>query len=101
MSKGILKVVGGVVGAGLGGLIGGPIGAIAGAGIGGSIGNAVGKGPKSAVAPTQAGAPVMPIADDQAVMRARKVSMLKQRSRGGRSSTILSQGSETLGGGYG
>ena len=55
----------------------------------------------AAAAPTQAGAPVMPIADDEAVMRARKVSMIRQRSRGGRSSTILSQGSETLGGGYG
>ena len=43
---------------------------------------------------------VMPLPDDDAVKRARAASILQQRGRSGRSSTILTGGSgSTLGGG--
>jgi hypothetical protein len=41
---------------------------------------------------------VMPIADDESVRRARRRSLAMQLNRGGRDSTILSDG-DTLGGG--
>lgn len=41
----------------------------------------------------------MPMADDEAVRRARKRSIAAQMKRSGRSSTMLSNDSETLGGG--
>ena len=41
--------------------------------------------------------PVMPIADDVAIKAARKKSIIKQMGRGGRSSTILTDG-DSLGG---
>lgn len=41
--------------------------------------------------------PTMPLADDEAVMRARKEALLRRRGAGGRSSTILT-GGDVLGG---
>lgn len=56
---------------------------------------------KKAATPASTPTPVMPLADDEAVKRARRASIARQMSRGGRSSTILSSGSDALGGGYG
>lgn len=54
------------------------------------------KKPAEAAAPTER---VMPLPDDEEVKRARKLSMLRQRGRSGRSSTILTGSSgSTLGG---
>jgi len=41
--------------------------------------------------------PTMPIADDEAIMRARKRAVAQQLQRGGRSSTILTDNSDSLG----
>lgn len=41
--------------------------------------------------------PVMPVADDEVIARAKKRSLIMQMGRGGRDSTILST-SDTLGG---
>lgn len=41
--------------------------------------------------------PTMPIADDEAIMRARKRAVAQQIQRGGRSSTILTDNSDSLG----
>lgn len=64
----------------------------------GPIGMLVGKkllgGGKKKAAP--APEPVMPIADDQSVLLARKRSIAEQRKRGGRASTILTD-NEPLG----
>lgn len=92
MAKKILKVAATIGG----GLIGGPLGAIAGAGLGKLIG---GKKKKEAAAPAPApaGPQVMPLPDDAAVLAARKRSLAAQRRRGGRSSTILTTGSDKLG----
>jgi hypothetical protein len=68
--------------------------------IGGSVLKPFGGSKKKAPAPAPE-TPVMPMADDEAVRRARRAALARQMSRGGRSSTILSSGSETLGGGYG
>jgi hypothetical protein len=57
-------------------------------------------GSKKAPAP-EPETPVMPLADDEAVKRAKRQAIAKRMSAGGRSSTILSQGDSTLGGGYG
>lgn len=43
-------------------------------------------------------APVMPIADDEAVRRAKKRAIAKQMGRGGRRSTILTENEDSLGG---
>lgn len=59
-----------------------------------------GKKKKSTPAPVaEPTEPVMPLADDEAVARARKEALLRRRGAGGRSSTILTDG-DTLGGGY-
>lgn len=56
-------------------------------------------GKKKAPAPAPVETPnVMPIADDEAVRRARKQSIIRQMGRSGRSSTMLSADSDTLGG---
>ena len=55
---------------------------------------------KKKPAPTPAPEPgpqIMPLADDEAILRARRRSVAMQRARGGRSSTILSSDSDTLG----
>ncbi len=41
--------------------------------------------------------PTMPIADDEAILRARKRAVAQQMQRGGRSSTILTDNSDSLG----
>jgi hypothetical protein len=51
-----------------------------------------------APAPVEEGPRVMPLADDEAVRRSRKNSILQQRGRSGRASTMLTPDSETLGG---
>lgn len=48
-----------------------------------------GKDKKKAAPAPETGPAVMPIADDEAVMRARRRSIVQQRSRRGRDSTIL------------
>jgi hypothetical protein len=53
-------------------------------------------GGKKKAAPEK-GPVVMPLADDEAVKRARRKSIAAQMSRGGRNSTILSDG-DSLGG---
>ena len=55
-------------------------------------------GGKKTPAPVPAPELVMPIADDEAVKRARKRSIAAQLQRGGRESTILTTGSDSLGG---
>jgi hypothetical protein len=53
---------------------------------------------KKATAPAAEPAPqVMPLADDEAVRLARKRSLAAMMQRGGRSSTMLSSDSDTLG----
>ena len=49
---------------------------------------------KPKVAPT----PVMPLADDEEIRRAKRVSIARQLGRGGRRSTILTDYSDSLGG---
>lgn len=77
----------------------------------GFIGNALGTilgGGEKAPAPQQVIVPpppapeppkpaVMPTADDDAVRRAKQASIVKQRSRQGRQSTILTSDGDTLG----
>lgn len=82
MAKKILK--------GVGKLAGGVVGSV----IGGKL---LGGKKKKSAAPT-GGPIVMPLPDDEAVKRARKAAIAKQIGRGGRSSTILSDG-DSLGGG--
>lgn len=50
------------------------------------------------VTPAPAPAPTMPIADDEAVRRAKRRSIAMQLARGGRSSTILTGDGDKLGG---
>lgn len=52
---------------------------------------------ETAPAPAPTTERVMPLPDDEAVRRARKASILKQRGRSGRSSTILSDSGDKLG----
>lgn len=69
--------------------------------VGGLIGSALLGGKKKKDKPVAAPTPerVMPLPDDEAVKKARQASLLRQRGRGGRSSTILTGGSGgTLGG---
>ena len=64
----------------------------------GLLGGKLFGGGKSAPAPTQT-PQVMPLPDDQAILDARKRSIAAQMKRGGRTSTILTDGSgSTLGG---
>ena len=60
--------------------------------------NGGGKKKKTAAAPEPTER-VMPLPDDEAVKRARMASILQQRGRSGRSSTILTGGSGTTLGG--
>lgn len=62
----------------------------------GLVGSKVLGGKKKAPAPAD-GPKIMPLADDDKVMAARRASIMKQRQRSGRASTILG-GGETLGG---
>lgn len=52
---------------------------------------------KKSVSTTSTPVPTMPLPDDEAVARARKEAIIRQRARGGRSSTILTDG-DMLGG---
>ena len=67
-------------------------------GLAGALLKPFGDGKKKEAAPAPAER-VMPLPDDEAVQRARKASMLRQRGRSGRSSTILTGGSGTTLGG--
>lgn len=89
MAKKIFKTL---TGAALGFFTGGPAGALAG-GTAGLL-DSFGKKKSSAAA---TGPIVMPLADDEAVARAKRLSIAQQLARGGRSSTILSD-QQTLGG---
>jgi len=55
-------------------------------------------GKKKAAETAPEAAPVMPLADDEAVRRAKKRSTIGQMGRSGRSSTILTDDSDKLGG---
>lgn len=68
--------------------------------IGGLLGSQLfGKKKKKVAAAPEPTERVMPLPDDEAVKRARMASILQQRGRSGRSSTILTGGSgSTLGG---
>lgn len=70
-------------------------------GLGGLLGKPFGSGKKKKEAPAAAEpAPrVMPLADDEAVKRARKNSIIQQIGRSGRASTILTSPSGTTLGG--
>lgn len=67
--------------------------------LGGLLGFGASKllGPKPQAA-TASAPKVMPMADDDAVAAAKRKSMMAQMQRGGRSSTMLTGDSETLGG---
>ena len=84
MAKKILRTVG---------LVGGLVGSAIGNTVGGLIG-----GKKKKAAEPQKGPVVMPMADDEAVRRAKRRSLIEQTSRGGRQGTMLSSDSDTLGG---
>lgn len=57
-----------------------------------------GKKKKDEPAPAAAAPAVMPLPDDDKIMQARRRAIVRQRSRRGRESTILT--GDTLGGGY-
>ena len=65
-------------------------------GLAGSLLKPFSKKKKTPVAPVAE--PTMPIADDEAILRARKRAVAQQIQRGGRSSTILTDNSDSLGG---
>lgn len=66
----------------------------------GLAGALFGGGKKKEPAPTPAPEPqTMPVADDEAIRTARRRSIASQMKRSGRSSTMLSSDSDTLGGG--
>lgn len=66
-------------------------------GVGGSLlAGALMPKPQAPAATAQA-PKVMPLADDQAVADAKRRSMMAQMQRGGRTSTMLSSDSDTLG----
>lgn len=73
------------------------VGKIAGAVGLGLLGKSIIGGGKKKAAAVEAPDPTMPVADDEAVRLARKRSIAAQMNRGGRSSTILSEG-DSLGG---
>lgn len=65
----------------------------------GTVGAALGIGGKKKAKAPEPGPVVMPLADDEAVMKARKRSIAEQMKRGGRTSTILTDGTgNNLGG---
>ncbi len=67
-------------------------------GLGGLLGKPFGSGKKKKAETPAPGPIVMPLADDEAVKRARRKSIIAQRGRSGRSSTMLTPDSDTLGG---
>lgn len=73
------------------------VGKLAGGVVGGVIGSKLFGGKKKAA--KDGGPIVMPLPDDEAVKLAKRRSIAAQMGRGGRSSTILSDG-DSLGGGY-
>jgi hypothetical protein len=74
-----------------------PLGLVTGA-VGGLVGGSGGK-KTAAVAPvTDPRQTVMPTADDEATQKAKRRSIIEQRRRSGRMSTILTDGSDKLGG---
>jgi len=92
MAKKVFKTVGSLAGL--------PFGLI-GSAIGGTVGSLAGSlfGKKKSGGSPSSPAPVMPIADDEAVKRARRRSVASQMQRGGRTSTMLSDSdNSTLGG---
>lgn len=65
----------------------------------GTVGAALGVGGKKKEKAPPPGPVVMPLADDEAVVKARKRSIAEQMKRGGRTSTILTDGTgNSLGG---
>ncbi len=64
-------------------------------GLAGILGKPFGEDKPKAAEPV-AGPKVMPIADDEAVKRAKRRSIIQQMGRGGRSSTMLT-GTDSLG----
>lgn len=64
----------------------------------GTVGTVLGLGGKKKAAAPTPGPQIMPLADDEAVKRARRRSVADQMQRGGRTSTMLSGESDTLGG---
>lgn len=66
-------------------------------GLAGALLKPFGKDKKKPVAP-EPGPRVMPLADDEAIRRARTSSLLRQSNRSGRASTILTNPGSTLGG---
>lgn len=54
-----------------------------------------GGGSQAVPPPTIIAPPPMPVADDQAVQRSKRASLLRQRQRSGRASTILSNDAES------
>ena len=90
MAKKILKGVGSIAKFAAGGILGNAV-----------VGSLFGKKKKPATTAAAPAERVMPIADDEAVKRAQRLSILQSRGRTGRSSTILTGGStgSTLGGG--
>lgn len=88
MAKKILKAVG---------IVAAPFTGGASLALAGAAGALTSKKKKAAAAP-ETGPKVMPLADDEAVKRARRLSMLQQMGRGGRTSTMLSDDTDTLGG---
>ena len=58
-----------------------------------------GGGKKKEAAPAPTPERVMPLADDEAIQRARKDSIIRQMGRSGRASTILTSPGSTMGGG--
>ncbi|MBP7135978.1 MAG: hypothetical protein KBA57_06415 [Sphingomonadaceae bacterium] len=64
-------------------------------GLAGALLKPFSKKKKETVAPVAE--PTMPIADDEAILRARKRAVAQQMQRGGRSSTILTDNSDSLG----
>lgn len=67
-------------------------------GLGGLLGKPFGSGKKKKAEAPPPGPIVMPLADDEAVRRARRRGIAGQMGRRGRSSTMLTADSETLGG---
>ena len=64
--------------------------------LGATVSKVIG-GKKKAPAQADPRQTVMPMPDDEEVRRARRRSTARQMGRGGRLSTILTEGSETLG----
>lgn len=67
-------------------------------GLAGALLKPFGKDKKKEAPAPEAAPQVMPLADDDSVLRARKRSLAAQMKRGGRSSTMLSSDSDKLGG---